>query len=465
MAKDDTTLFVFGNAGSYRLQRYIIEKAVQENRRVALLFTGGRDAFFSSVRIDAARLNILALALDDEVELLAAPIAWWPAKKTLTWRAMVCALAALFSPRAKAFRQAWARRLTATLQLMWRLEVRVVVCSEDGISGDLAVIAAARNINALVVDVPYGNGTVHELEADLGRKYELGQLITVAGWRRFFLTLIAPQWIKRGLYDGAIMYPLSMLVAIESLGITLSDAWVIHGGMSNVLCVENEIGLCQYKREGIDAAKLKLTGSPYCDMLVEALRGNAAAAAALRKPRRIEEGRLRILVSWPPSYHDTYPEKNQFVTYEEMTAAIFTFLKKMPNIHLTVSLHPACGEDIKVIFQGLEIDITEADLFTLIPSHDVFITYFSSTIRWALAAGKVVVNYDAYNLKLTTFNSAPSFFNADTFEQFCNELSRLAGSQNACERAMSRQSEVADDWGVLDGHAIDRILCTIDTIK
>src|SRR5690606_37376810 len=130
------------------------------------------------------------------------------------------------------------------------------------------------------------------------------------------------------------------ILARESLGITLNDAWVVHGGPANRLCVESPQMLEFYLEEGLPTEKLELTGSPYCDIMHRALERDAAARAAFLTPRRITPGRTRILVSWPPSYHASRGGKCAFPSYAEMSREVLGFLAALPDVDLWVSLHP-----------------------------------------------------------------------------------------------------------------------------
>src|SRR5439155_19774288 len=96
-----------------------------------------------------------------------------------------------------------------------------------------------------------------------------------------------------------------------------------------------------YLSEHVPKGKISSTGSPYCDAIAQALGKVPGAGQALRTARRITEGRTRILVSWPPSYHDVRGRFSEIPTYAEMTRHFFAWLQTLPGCDLTVSLHPA----------------------------------------------------------------------------------------------------------------------------
>ncbi len=449
------------------MQRLLIEAAVAGGRQVAMLFTGASGSFFAEVDADASRLGISAFAFETAVDVEALRNSTPALGHRRSMRELSVTLVlplTLLRKTAVRHRLLQARRLVAARQLLADIRASALVCSEDGISAELAIITGARQLGIPIIDVPFGFGSIYEIEANLARKEEDGTLILPIGRNAVLMRRVAPQWVKQGRFAGAVMFPPELILAMESLGITLRDAWIIHGGLSDILCVDTKVGLRQYLREGIPTQKLRETGSPYCDVMVRALADDLAATAALRAPKRIEREVTRILVSWPASYHATYPGKNEFPTYEEMTRAVFSMMSALPDCRVTVSLHPACSEDTAVMLRDLGVHLATDYLLELIPRHDVFVTYFSSTIRWALAAGKPVVNYDAYALGLKTFDEAPGFINAATFADFKSKLTELVSSEAEFARVAAAQIEVADDWGILDGKCTERIFAEIDRL-
>jgi hypothetical protein len=363
-----------------------------------------------------------------------------------------------------AVHRAMLQRIAAAVRLIRGLGACAVVCSEDGISADPAVLATVRWLRLPLIDIPFGNGTAHEIEFDLEKKWQRGELIVPTGKTARLLRWIAPQWVKRGRFAGAVHHRPEVIFAMQSLALPVRDAWIIHGGMSDVLCVENEIAMEQYRRERIPARKLRATGSPYCDAVVAGVAGDPEARAALRQPRTIRPGTTRILVSWPPSYHDTYPGRSEFPDYTSMTLEVLSALRAIPGTEVTVSLHPACAPGLADLLAERGLATTDDYLVSLIARHDVFVTYFSSTIRWALAAGKPVVNYDAYRLSLPTFDEAPGFTSVDSLAALRERVATLAASPDAFAQVSGRQIAVADRWGVLDGGACQRILAEIDRL-
>lgn len=356
-------------------------------------------------------------------------------------------------------------RIAAAQKLLDDLSPAVVLVSEDGISGPAAIIAAARSLALPVADLPYGYGTQQDLDIALEEKAACNELIHAKGWLGRLLALLAPAWIKKGRFAGAIIFPATYIVAREALGMTLRNAWIVHGGYADRLLVESQQMMELYRSEGLPEEKLALTGSPYCDTMFAALKDDPQASAAFRRPLPIEPGKLRILVSWPPSYHPSRSAHSEFPTYEEMSLKVLGWLNALPGCRLTVSLHPAMQGEMRASIERMGLEISSEYVIGLIPKHDIYISYYSSTIRWAIASGKPVVNYDAYRLELDVYAKAPGFFNATTFDEFKRNVKQLTSSVVAFELSAEKQIAVAERWGLVDGECMPRILAELDRMS
>ena len=453
-------LFVVGSTTSYRLQRVFAQYCVANGRPVCFLYDNPPDALFAEVEADALTMNARALALDTLLQDGEIPDIRFD-RMPVPWRAK------LFSFLAPAKDSIMVRilgaRMAAAQRVFKELSPTAIVVAEDGISGPAAVIAAARSMAIPVVDLPYGYGTQPDLEIALEEKVADNELLHPEGHLGRLVQWLAPTWIKKGRFAGCIIFPTNYIVAREALGMTLQNAWVVHGGYADCLLVESEQMMRLYRGEGLPPEKLALTGTPYCDTMFAALERDNRARAAFRRAQRVENGPLRILVSWPTSYHESRAAHCEFATYQDMSREILGWLHALPECCLTVSLHPAIQGENRALIESMGLSISQEYVIDLIPKNDIYISYFSSTQRWAIAAGKPVVNYDAYKVGLTIYDSAPGFHNATSFEDFKAVLQRLT-SDGAFEKDVAKQLTVAEDWGLIDGQCMQRMLATIDQL-
>jgi hypothetical protein len=453
-------LFLVSAASSYRLLKYVAEYLAGEGRPVAFLYAGGHDELFAVIQKDATALDARAYPLESLDDAQSGP-AWRRHPRLVPamvmWANVVLAARGDQADRLHKLRAILASQLGRTRRLLASLRPAAMVAGEDGISAPLAVHAAARHAGVPVVVVPFGYGVRRDLETALDAKAARGELVTATGRWAGRIRSLAPQWIKTGAHAGALMYEEDYVVAAESLGITLRDAWIIHGGFANRLCVESAQMQRVYRDEGVPEAKLAMTGTPYCDLMVRALERQPAARGALRQPRRITAGITRVLVSWPPSYHADRAQFSEFPTYRDMSVAILGWLQRQPGCDVRVSLHPATSPADRAALIDAGVVLTDEYVIELIPQHDVFITYFSSTIRWAVATGKPVINFDLYKLELHVYDAAPGVLRVSSLAEFQRVMTELITSDDVFAAVANRQIAVAPEWGALDGQSTQRI--------
>ena len=449
------------------MQVTIIRQAVREERSVLLLYTGNKkDIFFEEVQKEALAIGCKAIAFQSEVEnhLIDSKFNWL---RLLFFNILGWLLFFRVENKIRFmfFRSLFVQRIITAKHILHAYNVGAVICSEDGISGELSVITAAKSMGIPVIDIPYGNGSIYDLEFDLEQKKHDGRIFCPSNRNLNLLQKHAPEWLKQGNFKNATWHQCEYILAMVSVGIKIKNAWVIHGGVSDLLCAENNVALRQYENEGIPVNKTKLTGSPYCDVMAKAIADTPAIKNCFLQPRKIEPNCTRLLISWPPSYHETYPERNEFDSFMEMSRAVFEFYLSLKNTKLTMSIHPACGSEIKALCQELGIAISDRYIISLIPQHDVFTTYFSSTIRWALACGLPVINYDAYRINLPAYNEAAAFTNAQTFDEYCHNIKKITDDNDFYEQMSKLQIANAQEWGKVDGQSIQRIFTEIDHLK
>jgi len=458
-------LFVVGTSTAYRIHQPFAAFCVAQGRRVAFVYDREPDAFFETISGDAAKLGATAVSLDQK-------IAAGPHKAPWSFFNRAPARAKVFNAlreqntgaRMKAFSEIIFGRLAAAESILKSIDPGVMVVAEDGVAGPLAMIAAAQRKGIPVVVLPYGYGTQQDFEIALDAKAAAGELEQPTGPEGDAIRQHAPEWIKTGAHAGALLFPAEYIVALESAGMHVRNAWVVHGGTADRLLVESPQMMALYQSEGLPAEKLMLTGSPYGDFMLGALAQDEPARQAFRQPRKIDSGETRILVSWPPSYHADRGSQSEFASYLDMTQAVLGSLTRLPGARVTVSLHPAVSADDRAAIESMGVTLSGRYVLELIPLHDVYVSYYSSTIRWAVASGKPVLNYDAYKLGLDVYDNAPGVVTLRSAEALATRAAELTTSDQAFALLSAEQVRVAPEWGLLDAPAMPRILDELERL-
>lgn len=349
------------------------------------------------------------------------------------------------------------KKLNIARDIIKYYQPKMLIVSEDGISGNCFIIKAAHEKKIPVLVVPYGYGTSRDLENSLEIKSRTNDLVMCDGELGKVVKKYYSQWVKKGRFEGAVMFIPAYIIAREELGLTISNPWIIHGGLANKIAVESKQMYEHYQRENIPEEKLALTGTVYCDLVHEEIN-KSIYYAAYEEGRKIDSGgRTSLLISWPTSYHAERAHLCEFESYEALTTQFFSYLTQLKNVSVTVSLHPAVLPEHKELIARYVDNFSDEYIINLIPKHDIYISCFSSTVRWAIAAGKPVINYDFYTFNLPDYDSAPGVIRMSAFNEFQQVMRQLIEEETFYKKMTQLQKSVASQWGMLDGNNFARI--------
>ncbi|MGE0456271.1 MAG: hypothetical protein AB7O37_20880 [Vicinamibacteria bacterium] len=365
--------------------------------------------------------------------------------------------AVLGQPRYRSFLALHRTRLEAARRLVHRTAPKLLIVAEDGVAGNPWLIKAAQDADVPVLVTPYGYGSRRDFDNALAQKYRAGDLILATGADGAKVLARYAQWVKATDFGPALLFPSDYVLARERLGLTLRDPWTVHGGPAERIAVESAMMRRHYLREGIPEGKLTVTGTVYCDVAYDALGAQPRYRRAFDDASKVELGQTRILVALPPSYHGERQAETEFGSYRELCEQTLGFLSALPGARLTVSIHPATLPEDRAAIERSGATISDAYVIELIARHDVFVTCFSSTIRWAIACRKPVANYDMYRFRLEDYAGVPGVLTVETQDDFRAVMRTLAGDEDHYRVVAGQLAQVSQDWGVIDGRNFDRI--------
>jgi glycosyltransferase involved in cell wall biosynthesis len=126
--------------------------------------------------------------------------------------------------------------------------------------------------------------------------------------------------------------------------------------------------------------------------------------------------------------------------------------------NVLVRPHPRLTKTETDALRRFGCTITLKDTATLVPKCDLYVTSVSATIRWAIACGKPVVNYDVYQYGYQEYSDAGGVLTLDNKKDFTDTLKRLTADQVYYERIAAAQREASSHWGQLDGNSSKRLM-------
>lgn len=369
----------------------------------------------------------------------------------------------LANGKIKAFVDLFARQLKASRRFLKGVAADVLIVCQDGVSGNGPLIKAARDLDVPVIDCPYGFGSSRDFNDYLDEKHNEGTLVFPDGPFGVMVREKFPKWVRKTRHGDVLMFPPEFILVREFMGMSLALPWVVHGGASDYLCAESEVMLHHYQNEGIEQKKIKLIGTVYCDALYEALCEKTTFRTAFEQSSKICPGRTSVLIALPPSYHETRPGTNEFDTYEELCRSVINLCRDQGNVDCTLSVHPTTLEHHSNFLQDLGIPISQEWLVSLIAKHDIYLTAFSSTIRWAIACGKPVVNYNMYGYNCQDYEGVDGVFTMTRFSQVKQVFENLLDDDHYVKVA-KKQKLTGKSWGMVDGQNFDRFMVLIENI-
>jgi len=384
--------------------------------------------------------------------------AWLPDRRSADDRALD------ESPRGKAFLIALSYELVAAREVIAQIKPDLLVVFQDGVSANYALIKAARESGVPIVDCPYGSGTSRDFDDYLDEKAAEDNLHVTDGPFGERVQREYPHWVRHDKRGAVLMFPGEYILVRERLGLSLPLPWVIHGGAADLLAAESEVMYERYLEEGIAATKVKLTGTVYCDVMADRLSSSPEAMAAFAGARKIRSGSTSVLVSLPPSLHGIRSRFSEFETYEAGCEAIVQMFRSRPNVSAVVSLHPNASAEQRRFVENLDLPVSTDWVVPLIPTFDVFFTTFSSTIRWAIASGKPVLNYNMYSYNNHDYDTVEGVFTHRHLREVEATLDRLLDDREYAV-VSTRQKADGARWGMMDGQNFERIYGAVSALR
>jgi hypothetical protein len=358
-----------------------------------------------------------------------------------------------------AYVSAFKKTLSYYAATLLHLKTDVLVVGEDGISGELWLIGAAKSLGIPVVVLPYGAAGKEDFLSLLEQKKRGSNLVVPTAEQLALLNEMGCGHWAIPFHDSwAMVYPPEYVVALSDCGISLPNPWTTHGGDADYLMAECQGMQLHYLKEGLPLHKVPIVGTPYADRIAQQINGAPELGEAFRAGRKIGTSAARILISLPPSYHETRGHLSPYPTYEEMTREVVNTVARDPRVKATFVVHPAFHQQQKSLLDSIgEFDISQEWVIDLIPQHDIYISCGSSTLRWSTAARKPTINFDYYKFRLKFFDQLEGLKTIEEPSEFAELLDLLLRDEKTFCEITSEQAAVGDKWGVLDGKNIDRI--------
>lgn len=348
-------------------------------------------------------------------------------------------------------------RMAFATSVIRRYAPRLVVMAGDMPGYDTAdVIDVAHRQGLPVILVPSTMSNGREQAEAYYRDLDYQAWVPsnrIAGW-------LFPKWLRRHRGKTLIRRPAGDVYAMEYLRIAPPLPWIFNSGFADAICVESDAMRDYYLHGGLPEWQLVSTGSLANDVLAAALRQREERLSRLLDTLDMDPKPLTVLTAIPPdslNFPGGRPEC-EFSDYRALVKAWLEPLRSMPNANVLVSLHPSVDASSVAIDETRSLRLVDMQTAEVIPLCDVYIACVSSTIRWAIASGKPVVNYDVYRYRYDDFRGVPGVIHVESHGEYSGLLARLARDPAVLESLRKAQQSIAPYWGCLDGRCGRRLV-------
>lgn len=210
-----------------------------------------------------------------------------------------------------------------------------------------------------------------------------------------------------------------------------------------------------------------LTGS----LSDDAMAARLPQAQQLRERLCAELGfdplRPLIVTALPPDFlyvNGGRPECD-FRRYEDLVAFWIELFAELKGCNCVVALHPIVDVELMRHIERDNVRIGTWKTAEMVPACDIYAASISSTIRWAIACGKPVVNYDVYRYRYTDFLQVPSVLATEEQGEFRRLLRQLVEDADYRREVAGVQAKQSPHWGMLDGRVGDRMLDLVQQLS
>lgn len=266
-----------------------------------------------------------------------------------------------------------------------------------------------------------------------------------------------PRWSL--LYKGRklVALPGAQIIAKELFGIAPPLPWVLHSGLADAVAVESEAVQDYCLAEGLPSEKVRVTGSIAHDNMFDLLSDAEQKRSIICKTLGFSVDRPLILSALP--YDNLYMGRSEcdFQVYEELVEFWCRSISSIEGYNHVVALHPSVRYDDMKYIEEFGLKITREPTASVIPLCDIFVASISSTIQWAIACGKPVLNYDVFRYRYTDYQNVEGVLTVEEQHEFIGLLKKLTSDSEYYRKISFQQVASSKRWGVLDGMAGARL--------
>lgn len=345
-------------------------------------------------------------------------------------------------------------QLSTYKKFITSLNPDILIVSEDGVGSNIHLIKSAKNCGLNVMILPYEYSSEKQLRIGASSRFVYEENITGLSKEDFEKYYFKENNKYSGFYSKEEVYSY-----IES-GVMPPNVKTVHGGLADKIAAESNSMANHYLNEGLSKNKVVCTGSVNDDVLFSLLKQKKEIKQKICNTLGFEASKPLIVFSFIPEY----PNNIMFGNYPNYVKSVSNTLSQLVEYNIVYQFHPAVPQEHRDIANKYSLKISNIPTIELISVADLYITSYSSTIRWAIAASVPVLNLDLYNFDYDDFKSCKGVILVNREKEFEMVISQIKNAPDFYKELKENQGMEAGSWGKLDGKSGERIINLIDSL-
>lgn len=347
--------------------------------------------------------------------------------------------------------------------LLSALNPKLIVLGGDMVGYDTSLyikLGHERGIPTLIVPSTMSNG---QEQAEV---YYGDPNYHVTGWAGQLVATLFAKWVMKHKDKRLFRCPPGRIIAMELAGLAPPEPWIFNSGAADAIAMESEAMLDYYAQSGMKHSRMVLTGSLSDEAMAARLSESRILRERLCRELGLEPSRPLIVTAIPPDFLYVTGGRLEcdFQNYAELIEFWIGSLAELKDCNCVVALHPSMDAGMMRHIERDNVRIGTWKTAEMVPLCDIYVASISSTIRWAIACGKPVVNYDVYRYRYTDFLGVPGVLATEERAEYRSLLHRLVEDIGYRKEVADQQAASSSYWGMLDGQVGDRMVSLIERL-
>jgi hypothetical protein len=240
---------------------------------------------------------------------------------------------------------------------------------------------------------------------------------------------------------------------MEAMGLAVPQPWTLNSGSAEAIALDSETARRSYLDLGFPERQLEVVGEAVGEVLHQGLADRSALRRRLAAENGFESAeRPLVICAFPPDqYRETETRAYEVSSFAELTAVWMGLLLEISeHANVLVRPHPRLSPEPLKAYETPRLRITSRSTAELVPAGDLYVASISATIRWAIACGIPVINYDCYRYRYDDYRNAGGVITVYSREEFRDCAQRFFSDATFAGLLKDRQREVMGNWGLID---------------